>query len=698
MVEFFRRLFAADYVPHGTCYLWDPAVLWLNVISDGVIALSYYAIPFLLFSFARRRRDLSFQWIFVAFGMFILACGTTHLLGAFTVWVPAYRLDGVVKAITAVSSAATFMLLVPLLPTLVSLPSPTQLASANRALAKEIEERKAAQEEVQRMNTTLEQRIAERTAELRASNEELRESMERYRFLAEAMPQIVFTAVPDGRVDYYNQRWYEYSGMPFEETQGWGWEPALHPDDLEHCLESISRAVATGGAYQVEVRLRRASDGAYRWHLGRALPRRNHEGEVVQWVGTYTDIHDLKGATESLEQANHELRDEMGRRQSLEEQLLQAQKMEAIGRLAGGVAHDFNNLLTGISGFSGLLLDDLENQPRLAEYVREIESAASRAGSLTNQLLAFSRRQVAQPRVIDLNKVVEELRKMLVRLIGEDVQLVTRLAPGLAHVNIDPGQVDQILMNLAVNARDAMPDGGRLDIETANVELGSDLMGRHIGVPPGQYVMLAVSDTGTGMDPETRQRLFEPFFTTKEMGRGTGLGLSIVYGIVKQNAGDILVYSEPGHGTIFKIYLPATSAAVSPVPAPREAPAPAAGGTVLVVEDEEVVLKFASSVLERRGYTVIVAETPHKALEAAARHGGQIDLLLTDVVLPTMSGYELAGVLGSSRTGLKVLYMSGYPHSHISRQGLIGPATPYIQKPFTSKALGEKVAEVLGRT
>ena len=237
MVEFFRRLFAADFVPHGTCYLWDPAVLWLNVISDGVIALSYYAIPFLLFSFARQRRDLSFQWIFVAFGMFILACGTTHLLGAYTVWVPAYRLDGLVKAVTAVSSAATFGLLVPLLPTLVSLPSPTQLARANMALAKEIEERKAAQEEVQRMNATLEQRIAERTAELRASNEELRESMERYRFLADAMPQIVWTARPDGRVDYCNQRWYEYTGMTLEESQGWGWEPVLHPDDLEPCLE-----------------------------------------------------------------------------------------------------------------------------------------------------------------------------------------------------------------------------------------------------------------------------------------------------------------------------------------------------------------------------------------------------------------------------------------------------------------------------
>ena len=218
----FAALFTADFVPHGTCYLWDPAVVWLNVISDGIIALSYYAIPFLLFSFARKRKDLSFHWVFVAFGMFILACGTTHLLGAYTVWVPAYRLDGVVKAVTAVSSAATFGLLVPLLPTLVSLPSPTQLARANNALAKEIGERKAAQEEVQRMNATLEQRIAERTAELRASNEELRESMERYRFLADAMPQMVWTALPNGTIDYFNHRWYEYTGIGPEEAQSWG--------------------------------------------------------------------------------------------------------------------------------------------------------------------------------------------------------------------------------------------------------------------------------------------------------------------------------------------------------------------------------------------------------------------------------------------------------------------------------------------
>ncbi len=696
MAEFLSGLFAADYMPHGTCYLWDPAVLWLNVISDAIIALSYYAIPFLLFSFARQRRDLPFHWIFVAFGMFILACGTTHLMGVYTVWVPAYWADGVVKAVTAVSSAATFGLLVPLLPTLVSLPSPTQLAQANRALSKEVEERKSAQEEVQRMNATLEQRIAGRTAELRASNEDLRDSAERYRFLAEAMPQIVWTARPDGWLDYFNQRWYEYTGMTFEETQGWDWAPVLHPDDREECLARWRHAVATGEVYQVEARFRRASDGEYRWHLARAIPRRGQSGEVVQWVGTSTDIHDLKAATESFERANHELREEMARRQRLEEQLVQSQKMEAIGRLAGGVAHDFNNLLTGISGFSGLLLDDLDSQPRLAEYVREIQSAAGRAAALTNQLLAFSRRQVAQPRVIDVNKTVEELRKMLVRLIGEDVQLVTRLAPEPACVNIDPGQVDQILMNLAVNARDAMPAGGRLEIETAKVELGPDRISSHIGVPPGQYVMLAVSDTGSGMSPEVRQRLFEPFFTTKEMGRGTGLGLSIVYGIVKQNAGDILVYSEPGLGTVFKIYFPAASAAVSVATEPREAAAPSAGGTVLVVEDEQVVLKFASSVLERRGYNVLTAETPQQALEVSARHDGRIDLLLTDVVLPGMSGHELAGILGGARLGLKVLYMSGYPQSHVSRHGLIGQEMAYLQKPFTSTALGEKVAEVLG--
>lgn len=326
MLEFFRQLFAADFVPHGTCYLWDPAVLWLNVISDGIIALSYYAIPFLLFSFARRRRDLSFQWIFVAFGGFILACGTTHLMGAYTVWVPAYRLDGLIKAVTAVSSAATFGLLVPLLPTLVSLPSPTQLSRANRALAKEIEERKAAQEEVLRMNATIEQRVADGTAELRASNEELRESMERYRFLADAMPQIVWIAFPDGRVDYYNQRWYECTRMTREETQGRGWTHALHPDDLDQCLVRWRRAVASGEVYQAEVRFRRASDGAYRWHLARAFPRRCQNGEIVQWVGTSTDIHDVKAATESLEQANRELHEEMARRQQLEEQLLQSQR------------------------------------------------------------------------------------------------------------------------------------------------------------------------------------------------------------------------------------------------------------------------------------------------------------------------------------------------------------------------------------
>ena len=695
MPELFSKLFSSDFMPHGMCYLWNPGVLWLNVASDALIAASYYAIPFLLFRFARNRRDITFKWIFVAFGMFILACGTTHLMAVWTVWHATYWLDGVVKAITAVSSVATAVLLVPLIPLLVRLPSPTELARLNRALAGEIEEHKAAQDEIQRINAHLEQRIAERTAELRASNEQLRESVERYRFLADAMPQMVWTARPDGWLDYYNQRWYEYTGMTFEQAQGWGWQPTVHPDDRQPCIDGWSQSVRTGEFYQIEYRFRRASDGTYRWHLGRGMPRRNQKGEIVQWVGTSTDVDDLKRTTESLEQANSELREEVAHSRRLEDRLAHSQKMEAVGRLAGGVAHDFNNLLTGISGFADILQEELDKQPHLRSYAEEIQGAAGRAASLTHQLLAFSRRQETQPKIIDLNEVVEGVERMLRRVIGEDVELITRPAPHLETVKADRGQMDQIIVNLAVNSRDAMPNGGRLMIETANVELGSQPEKGFIGVPPGRYVMLAVSDTGSGIDEETRRHLFEPFFTTKETGRGTGLGLSIVYGIVRQHGGEISLYSEPGHGATFKIYLPVCA---EPDEKARETlvhPETRGTETVLVVEDEEVVRTYANAVLEKQGYRVLAAPGPRQALELAASYQGPINLLLTDVVMPEMNGPDLARELAAREPGLKVLFMSAYPHGYISGQSLLDPGAAYIQKPFTAALLHRKIREVL---
>jgi signal transduction histidine kinase len=546
--EFFHKLFAKDFMPHGMCYYWDPAVLWLNVISDSLIAAAYYAIPILVFYFVTKRRDISFKGVYIAVGIFVLACGTTHLMGAVTVWNPVYRLDGLIKAITAVASLATFAMLVPMMPMLISLPSPGQMTRANLSLAREIQERRAAEEEVHRINEELEVRVAKRAAEHRA----------------------------------------------------------------------------------------------------------------------------------------------------LEDQLLQSQKMEAVGRLAGGVAHDFNNLLTVILGYNEMLRDHVRKDAAALEYADEVLHAAERASSLTNQLLAFSRRQVAVPRVVDLNEIVQGIDKLLRRIIGEDVQLETDLSPDMPAVKVDPSQMDQVIMNLAVNSRDAMPDGGKLAIETEAVDLTREFAASHIGVEAGPYVILRVSDTGIGMDAAIKARLFEPFFTTKDKGKGTGLGLSIVYGIIKQNGGEILVQSEPGEGTAFEIYLPAILAPTEAASRPgAEVAAQPATETILLVEDDPQVRNLTRTMLTHMGYHVLGAESAEEALGIAARHEGPLDLLLTDVVMPRMKGTDLAGQIQAERPGVRVLYMSGYTDIGAVEQVMLTAGTLFIQKPFTSATLGRQVREAL---
>ena len=577
LLEFFSKLFANDFYPPKMCFREDSAVLWLNVISDSLIALAYYLIPFLLFYYTRKRRDIGFHWIFVAFGTFILACGTTHLLGAVTVWNPVYRLDGVVKAITAIASIATFAMLGRMMPVLIRIPSPAQLAG-------EIEDRRAAEAEILTMNAELEGRVASRTAEL-VQNEWM------YRKLAE--------------------------------------EQELAAASLAHALDDLQR--------------------------------------------------------------------EMKQRHDLESQLVQSQKMEAIGRLAGGVAHDFNNLLTVILGYNEMLREHAKEDPIALDFTLEVLQAAERASALTNQLLAFSRRQVAMPRVLDLNQVVQHIDKMLHRIIGEDVELQLKLAAGLSPVKADPSHIDQVIMNLAVNSRDAMPNGGSLTIETADVQLTEEYAGSPLGIAAGWYVMLAVSDTGTGMDELTKSRIFEPFFTTKEKGKGTGLGLSIVYGIVKQNGGEIQVYSEPGRGTAFKIYLPvALEAAEDRRTARGATQAVAATETILLVEDEHQVRNLTRAMLGRQGYRILDAGSAVEALTLARDTAVPIDLLLTDIVMPQMNGLELAKEIMAARPGIKVLFMSGYTDSAVVKQGILTAEMPFIKKPFTSASLHSKVREVLG--
>jgi len=399
--------------------------------------------------------------------------------------------------------------------------------------------------------------------------------------------------------------------------------------------------------------------------------------------------------TAQLKEALKGLTEEIEGRKRLEEQLLQSQKMEAIGQLAGGIAHDFNNLLTVISGYTELLLMRAGPEGGWREQLAAIKTAADQAARLTRQLLAFSRRQVMAPRVLDLNDVVANMDKMLRRLIGEDIDLATALGENLGRVKADPGQIESVILNLAVNAKDAMPEGGRLTLETANVELDESYAQTHMSVAPGPYVALTMSDSGCGMDAETQSRIFEPFFTTKERGRGTGLGLSTVYGIVKQSGGSIWVYSECGRGTTFKIYLPR----VDELPEALETKVARLNDkgteTVLVVEDEAPLRAMVRSVLEKAGYRVLEASGGSEALSICNHHDGPIHLLLTDVIMPQMSGREISKHVKAARRETKVLYISGYTDRAVIHNGILESDTAFLQKPFTPQALTGKVRDVL---
>jgi PAS domain S-box-containing protein len=454
-----------------------------------------------------------------------------------------------------------------------------------------------------------------------------------------------------------------------------GWREIIHPDDLDRYTKEMDRILALATEpLHIEYRVRK-KNGPYFTVRDEGHFILDSSEKAGHLVGFITDITEQR---------------------MLEEQLRQSQKMEAVGRLAGGLAHDFNNLLTVIKGYSRMVLDDPRREDRVRANVQHIDAAAERAATLTRHLLAFSRKQVLQPKVIDLNALIVNLDQMLRRLIGEDILVVTVTASDLAAVKADPGQIEQVIMNLVVNARDAMPNGGKLTLETANVDLDTEYAREHEGVRPGRYVMLAVSDTGSGMDLQTQSRIFEPFFTTKELGRGTGLGLSTVYGIVKQSGGHIWVYSELDRGTTFKIYFarvedPAGNAQQIARPA-----VPTEGHeTLLLVEDDQQVRELTHSVLVSCGYTVLVAENGLAAVKICEQQGSEIDLLLTDVVMPGISGREVASQVSARWPNIKVLYMSGYTENSIVHHGVLDTGTYFLAKPFTPAALANKVREVL---
>ncbi len=424
-----------------------------------------------------------------------------------------------------------------------------------------------------------------------------------------------------------------------------------------------------------------------------ALINRNKDGKLFEEIAVISPVRDATGQVVNYVAVKRDVTHEM----EIEEQLRQSQKMEAIGKLAGGIAHDFNNLLTGITGYSELLLNRLPEDDPVRREIEEIRKAANQASALTRQLLAFSRKQVFQVKVVNLNDVVSNLDKMLRRLIGEDIDLRTLFQYDLGSVRIDPGQIEQVVVNIAVNARDAMPDGGRITIETANVQLGEKYVHTHVVVKPGPYVMLAISDTGCGMDEATQAHIFEPFFTTKDPGKGTGLGLSTVYGIIKQSAGYIWVYSETGKGTTFKIYLPRVREEAEHASLDPELIAPVLGGpeTILVAEDQEMVRELVMEILRSNGYSVLLANDGEEAVRVSELYKGTIHMLITDVVMPRMNGRDLVRRILPLRPHMKVIYMSGYTENAIVHHGVLDAGMHFIQKPFRPSDLSSKVREVL---
>lgn len=519
-------------------------------------------------------------------------------------------------------------------------------------------------------------------AQLTKTSSQLERTEARYRMLVEGVKDYaIYMLDPNGKIATWTPAATRIKGYTEDEVIGSYFGRFYTPEDISvgRPQEILKKAAETGHSTFEGWQLKK--DGTPFWSSVLITALKNEGGQLQGFSKIIRDGTDQKKAEEALKIKEHELH--------------QSRKMEAVGRLAGGVAHDFNNLMTGIIGITEDILRD-GHAPHRQEDLQEVIRAAQRASHLTKQLLAFSRRQVVAPVVLNLNTVLTEMQKMLGRLIGEDIELKTLLDSNLGNVRADPGQIEQVLINLVVNSRDAMPNGGRITIETSNVELGEEYTKRHFEVQPGLYVLLAVSDTGGGIPPEIQNNIFEPFFTTKTKDKGTGLGLATVYGIVKQNGGDIFLYSHPGEGTVFKIYLPRIfeNEKIERRKEDRLV-LPTGAETILLVEDEDIVRKVAARTLARQGYKILEAKNGKDALEVSSVYNDTIHLLLTDVVMPGMNGRQLAEMMVVSRPEVKVLYMSGYTENLIVTRGILKSGISFLEKSFTPESLCTKVRAVL---
>jgi PAS domain S-box-containing protein len=516
--------------------------------------------------------------------------------------------------------------------------------------------------------------------ERKRAEEARRESETKYRFLVENLPQKVFLKDAQSTYISCNEKYARDLGIRPEDIPG-KTDHDFYPKELAEKYRADDRRIMSVGIME-ELEEKYIQAGKEFWVHTVKTPIGGAEGDVTGILGIFWDITERMQAEKVLRET--------------EDQLRQSQKLEGIGRLAGGIAHDFNNMMTVVTGYGEILRNKMERDDPRTENIEEIIKAGSRATDLTRQLLAFSRKQVLKPEPVNLNKVVGNIEKMLRRLLGEDIDIVFKAQPGLGIIQADKSQIEQVLVNLAVNARDAMPNGGKLTVETADVDLDEKFASSHVAVEPGPYAMLAVTDSGCGMDEETRSKLFEPFFTTKGPGKGTGLGLSTVYGIVKQSGGDIWVYSEPGKGTAFKIYLPRVEEKdVVKIKTDQRHTISRGKETILLVEDDAAVRQVTIAMLEGGGFTILEAGDGDEAWRICEGHKGNIDLLLSDVVMPGMSGRELAEQIEKSSPDMKVLFMSGYTDNAIQHHGVLDSETAFIEKPFSPASLTRKIRDVL---
>lgn len=529
----------------------------------------------------------------------------------------------------------------------------------------------------------------------------LRSSEANFRTLARAMPNQAWTSLPDGTLDWFNDQVYAYGGDAPGSLDGAEWTRMVHPGDLPTAVERWTRSLTTGETYEVEFRLRRG-DGEYRWHLARAVPILDEAGRITRWIGTNTDIHDQKVTAQAFADLAANLEQRVEERSSqlmvAEEALRQAQKMEAVGQLTGGLAHDFNNLLAAITGSLSLIERRLvDGKPGIDRYISGARDAAQRAANLTQRLLAFSRRQTLDPVPTDVNKLIRGMEDLIRRTVGLGIDVEVVGAGGLWATRVDRSQLENSLLNLCINARDAMaPDGGRMTIETANKWL-DQRAAKERELPPGQYVSLCVTDTGTGMTDDVISRAFDPFFTTKPIGQGTGLGLSMIYGFVRQSGGQVRIYSEVGKGTTMCLYLPRYVGRVEGDEATSQAEDidRGSGERILVIDDESVLRMLISDVLEEAGYQVASAVDGPSGLRIV-QSDARIDLLITDVGLPGgMNGRQIADAARVLRPDLKVLFITGYAENAVIGNGHLDPGMEVMTKPFEIAALGSKVRQML---